>query len=252
MSNLDRTTNSDVWHVQLASGDVLIMSLDELDDAFNGGLIHEDTYVLQHGSKEWERLGKVAGLDAPEPAPAPKAAPRAQAAAVPTFVLPPTPMSSMRPVVSEISDLDLDEAPFRRRSKKKGLTVAFVGLLVIGGAAFAAVRLGVLRIPANPYFGPQAQAAAAAPALESNIAAAVVPPAQAAPKPSYDLSGLNATPPKLNDEQRRALLEADKVREAKHKTTRTSTPKRSSGPRHHEPTPFHKGGDPHDPLNSAL
>src|SRR6266513_478514 len=62
---MDQTaTDDDVWHVQLASGDVCLMTLDQLDDAFQTGVISENTYLWQEGATGWVTLREVAGLDA--------------------------------------------------------------------------------------------------------------------------------------------------------------------------------------------
>ena len=65
----DQTANdSDLWHVQLASGDVCLMTLDQLDDAFQSGVISENTYLWQEGATGWVTLREVAGLDADDSA----------------------------------------------------------------------------------------------------------------------------------------------------------------------------------------
>src|SRR6185436_10735447 len=58
--------DDDLWHVQLASGDVCLMSLEQLDDAFQTGVISENTYLWQEGATGWVTLREVAGLDADE------------------------------------------------------------------------------------------------------------------------------------------------------------------------------------------
>lgn len=50
------------WHVQLDSKEVRLMTLEQLDEAFQHGLVHEHTYVIQVGSSSWQTLGEVAGL----------------------------------------------------------------------------------------------------------------------------------------------------------------------------------------------
>jgi hypothetical protein len=64
----DQTADSDLWHVQLASGDVCLMTLDQLDDAFQTGVISENTYLWQEGATGWVTLREVAGLDADDSA----------------------------------------------------------------------------------------------------------------------------------------------------------------------------------------
>ena len=67
----------DRYHTQVDAGDVRLFTLDQLDAAFNVGLIHENTYVCLEGGSEWITLGEVAGLGDEEPvsAPFPVAAP---------------------------------------------------------------------------------------------------------------------------------------------------------------------------------
>jgi hypothetical protein len=81
MSEVESTTdqtesNEPLWQVQLASGQVCRMTLELLDDAFQDGLISEDTLIMQDGTTEWVTLRQVAGLDsdAESEAPAPQGA----------------------------------------------------------------------------------------------------------------------------------------------------------------------------------
>ena len=68
MSEVESTTdqtesNEPLWQVQLASGQVCRMTLELLDDAFQDGLITENTLIMQDGTSEWVTLREVAGLD---------------------------------------------------------------------------------------------------------------------------------------------------------------------------------------------
>src|SRR5687768_7839636 len=68
MSEVEPTTdqtegNEPLWQVQLASGQVCRMTLELLDDAFQDGLITENTLIMQDGTTEWVTLRDVAGLD---------------------------------------------------------------------------------------------------------------------------------------------------------------------------------------------
>jgi hypothetical protein len=70
-STMDQTESNDpLWQVQLPSGQVCRMTLELLDDAFQDGLITEDTLIMQDGTTEWVTLREVAGLDAEAEAPA--------------------------------------------------------------------------------------------------------------------------------------------------------------------------------------
>jgi hypothetical protein len=75
MSEVESTTdqtesNEPLWQVQLASGPICRMTLELLDDAFQDGLITEDTLIMQDGTTEWITLREVAGLDSESEAPA--------------------------------------------------------------------------------------------------------------------------------------------------------------------------------------
>jgi hypothetical protein len=66
------TDNEELWYVQMDSGELRELTLDELDEAFNAGLLHENTFVMEVGGTEWQTLADVAGLNDEEP-PAPPA-----------------------------------------------------------------------------------------------------------------------------------------------------------------------------------
>jgi hypothetical protein len=72
MSEVESTTdqtesNEPLWQVQLLSGQICRMTLELLDDAFQDGLITEDTLIMQDGTSEWVTLRAVAGLDSESP-----------------------------------------------------------------------------------------------------------------------------------------------------------------------------------------
>jgi hypothetical protein len=253
----------DLWHVQLPNGDVLVMTLDQLDDAFQKGVIHERSHVLKQGTTTWSTLAAVAGLDEPEavaaPAPvaaAPAPAPVAAAPVAKPFVPVSQPISvppaaySMRPVVSEISDFELDDLHFKPR--KRGRYVALALVAILGGLGFYAHRFGV---------PPQVMAMASKMGIGTSqavadVAAPASPPPAPMPLPSpVTSSAPEPTPTKearLTEEQRRVLLEADKSRASKRKV-RSPAP-RSGSKRPKGPPVFHAGHNPgdHDPLNSAM
>ena len=61
------------WYVQFDSGEVQLMTLEELDAAFDAGEVHENTFVIQVGETEWQTLADVAGLSDEEEAVEPEA-----------------------------------------------------------------------------------------------------------------------------------------------------------------------------------
>jgi hypothetical protein len=54
---------ADLWHVEVTPGNVLVVTLDQLDDAFNQGLVNEQTRVWQDGMACAVPLHELLGLD---------------------------------------------------------------------------------------------------------------------------------------------------------------------------------------------
>ena len=79
-----------VFRVQLPTGHIKKMSLDELDAAYRGSLVDEGSFVLTEGSTQWTTLGELLEA-ADEPPPATAA----------TSLAPP-------PVVTDLADIPID------------------------------------------------------------------------------------------------------------------------------------------------
>jgi hypothetical protein len=298
MSYYDGTDSaeSDLWHVQLASGEVCTMTLDLLDDAFQDGIINEQTYVWQEGSPDWVTLGEVAGLDAVDAEPAVIMSSTGAGfsdSTWPTTVIAPTyPSTSMdprvlahaqtlqpystAPVAGDISDIDfdLDGDPFKR--KKSSKLRWLVAAAFIGAIGFGVVKRHELVERYRVYLPPSVAARLAnvpgfAASLNAvplppppaptpppvEVAPAVTPPAPIpAPAPTVNAAPAATTDSRFSDDQKKALLDADKVRADKQKQkqkTRIAAP--SSGPskpRLKSDNPFHNGGNKYDPLNASL
>jgi hypothetical protein len=164
----------DRYHTQIEDGDVRLFTLDQLDAAFNAGLIHENTYVCLEGDTEWLTLGEVAGLGDEEPvsAPVPVAASlpvapvppaRPQLSAAPAYgaiaaspsVIPAAPYSvapsimprSIAPVVNDFSFDDDLEMNAMRPKRRVGKVVAGLAVLALGGLGFAVVQSGGIKLP---------------------------------------------------------------------------------------------------------
>jgi hypothetical protein len=245
----DTPTNNamDFWRVQLASGEVRTLSLDALDDAFQAGVISEDTPVLPPGATAWTKLADAAGLDSDAPVEqnVNSLAPLAVTVAETTGES--TPYSSSNaaarhPVLTDEALMQLaldDESAFK---PKRGRVFAGIGVavLLVGGLGFAATRVS------NAATSASNSLSAGAP----NVAAAAAPPAAIDPS--------NIPGKTLTDEQKAKLAEADKAREAaaaardaqRRKDHPTSTVRR--GPREKSSQPFVNGGNKFDPLNGAL
>ena len=56
---LEADTES-LWHVQLASGEVRVVTLDQLDEAYQEGVVGDDNYVWEDGAgaDSWQTLGE--------------------------------------------------------------------------------------------------------------------------------------------------------------------------------------------------
>lgn len=209
----------DRYYTQVEAGDVRLFTLDQLDAAFNAGLIHENTFVCLEGDSKWLTLAEVAGLGeeeeeapisapqliaAPVPqaqtvfvqqAPAPAAfAPQSYAppsapikSSVPYSVAP-TVAPSLRPVVNDLAlDDDDMEMMAMRRKRPLGKILAGVAVLALGGLGFAVVSGGGIRLPKLADGVSQASAASLSgsslKAAEAAKPAPVTTPAPEAAKP---------------------------------------------------------------------
>jgi hypothetical protein len=196
----------DRYHTQIEAGDVRLFTLDQLDAAFNAGLIHENTYVCLEGSSEWLTLGEVAGLSDEEPvsAPVPVAQPVPQArAAAPAWgvaaspsVIPAAPYSvapmvmprSIAPVTNDLSFDDDYEMMAMRPKRRAGKIVAGLAVLALGGLGFAVVQSGGIKLPKLNLDNNVSQASAASLTV-SNLnnsqpaSKPVTPPVVETPKP---------------------------------------------------------------------
>jgi hypothetical protein len=191
----------DRYHTQVEDGDVRLFTLDQLDAAFNAGLIHENTYVCLEGNTEWLTLGEVAGLGDEEPvsAPVPVAAPvphARQLSAAPTYgavaaspsVIPTAPYSvapmvmprSIAPVVNDFSFDDDFEMNAMRPKRRAGKVIAGLAVLALGGLGFAVVQSGGIKLP-NLKLDPSVGQASAASLTMSGLKDSPKPSPQAAP-----------------------------------------------------------------------
>lgn len=194
----------DRYYTQVEAGDVRLFTLDQLDAAFNAGLIHENTYVCLEGDSTWLTLAEVAGLgdEEPEappasgPAPVPYSGVAASSSVMPSTVMP-SPFSSpyyvapsIAPVVNDLA-LDDDEidAMSMRPKRRMGKVMAGLAVLALGGLGFAVVQSGGLRGVKLPMgldkaLGQSAAASMSLPKQTTTPALKEIPRAPAeAPKP---------------------------------------------------------------------
>jgi GYF domain 2 len=208
--------DSDLWHVQLASGEVCTMTLDLLDDAFQDGIISEQTFVWQEGSPNWTTLGEVAGLDAVDSEAAvlmSSSSSGYESSPWPSTVIsatyPPTSLDprdlanpysltpySTAPVAGDITDIDFDVDSVTFRPRKRSKLRWLLAAAFIGAIGFGAVKRNELAHRYRVYLPPSVAAKLArvpmfAAALRAEptpspvqVAAPTPPPVQvAAPTP---------------------------------------------------------------------
>jgi hypothetical protein len=248
---------NELWRVQLGTGEVRMMTIDDLDRAFDSGFIHSRTNVLPPGSFTWTTLGEAAGLEDEQPAyveQTPSLAPMAIAGG--NYSLPQIP--SYQPYA--LSSMGLDDDDLYPKKSKKGVVAGFMIAAVIGTAAFlfqTGKLKGLESAIASTHTESKVATATLAPAAEQKLPEAAKPEA---PKPAADSA-------KITDDMKKKLLDADKEREAKLKAKAEKAGKNvkrrlrggggnadgnaNSG----APTKEHKmveGGDKYDPLNGSI
>ncbi|HVY28397.1 MAG TPA: DUF4339 domain-containing protein [Polyangiaceae bacterium] len=211
MSNaaVDQDEAEDRYYTQVDAGDVRLFTLDQLDAAFNAGLIHENTYVCLEGSSEWLTLAEVAGLGEEEPvsAPQPVAQPVPQYAAYAAPQVTSAPYSvapivapSIRPVTSDLSFDDDFEMMAMRPKRRIGKVLAGVAVLGLAGLGFAVVQSGGLKLPKLDLGASNGQAAAASLTLSSlKDSTQAAPQPVIAPTPTPAPEAAKPEPPKAEE-----------------------------------------------------
>lgn len=236
--------NDEIWFVQLEGGAVRALTLDELDEAYQAGTIDEATLVRRDDSTRWHTLAAVLGGEASEAHP-PSTMHESMASLSPiatsvTDVMPastpPVALDALdAPRATAIDDDDLTPPAFGAGRKRAAVIGAVAVVGVLGAVAFTAVRMG----------GPSDAFKAAS--LASKL------PVPAAPAAQPDQDQAADAGPRFSEEQRRALADLDKKREAEMAAKRSQ---RASAPGPSKPIkmgdPFKKGGSKFDPLNGSL
>ena len=268
----------DRWYVNVGSDDVRMMTLDELVDAFENGVISRETLVVEVGGNEWQPLKEVADLGDEDPVPA--AAPVQQARPAPQTSWPPqavsresawppasawdsvapaaaakqvlsrapisTGLNSTIPVVQDL-DLDLPAQSFKSGKGKSIAIFAALAVLVAGGIGFAATQSG--GVASSPVPVP-----AAAPKLPDSTPTPYSSPSKEETTTSPSTEAKDSDD-RLSDDQKKALLTQDKDREGK-KRTRAAVPRSGGGgnsaPRGGGNAVFKANGNANDPLNPTL
>lgn len=158
----------EAWQVELPSGDILTVSLDDLDAAFADGHVTERTRVRRVGEPTWTTLACAAGLEAPAPK---SSAPRVDPFVVPTPAIPIAP-SSMAPLALDVDD----EPPFAPKRRPVGIVLG-----ICAACAALILSAGIVSAVSAP---PKLASAAATNALAANgKTGAALPVATPAPEP---------------------------------------------------------------------
>jgi hypothetical protein len=286
----------DRWYVNVGSDDVRMMTLDELVDAFENGVITRETLVVEVGGNEWQPLKDVADLGEEEPVPA--AAPVSSAAPTARNALPTRPVAAAKPAVQAswppqavsresawppaaawdsvapaaapkqllssaplsavpnstipvVQDLDLDfpEQSFKSGGKKKVAVFAALAVAVVGGIGFAATQSG------GPVSSPVPVPAAAPKLPDPTPTPYSKPAAEETTTTTTASTEAKDSEERLSDEQKKALLSADKDRDSKKRSRAVSAPRSGGGSR--APSGggnavFKASGNANDPLNPTL
>lgn len=233
------TQHDELWRVQLASGEMRVLTLDALDEAFQSGAIDGDTKVLAPGAMGWAKLSDVAGLEAAEEPPVSEGIPSLSpmAADIPQSraSLEALDLSAYDPSPRVSPDFVIDENALKSSKGKVGAMLG-VGVIAVVGLLFAGAKLAG-----------NMEGVATANAMR--------PSAAGAPPAAVDVMDIEARAKQLSEDQKRRLLEADKSRETTRKA-KAGAPaaggQAPARPRGEKGAPFVNGGDKFDPLNGAL
>ncbi len=222
--SIDVTSGNDLelWHVQIGGG-VRTMTLDELDQAFQSGVIHERTMVLRSGALHWTTLGDVAGIDEHPNSIAPVATDVSS-----NVIIPPLPAPSF-----DVSFGTEELRVFRPKRRIGRAVFAALAMSLVAGAVFGVKSYGPDRLQAKltavtslvkPKDGESARTAAIVPAAvaEPQTASASLPPPtpvdslpSATPAAaSVSVDSLPSAPPEKADKKRKKSTEPSKRRAA--------------------------------------
>jgi hypothetical protein len=159
MSDVDA---SEDYVVKLPSGEARIMTIDEIDQAFEAGRIDRWTPILAPDASDWSNLAKLADLGDEAEA---------------FWTASPEEPNSIAPTAVRLDDdLELDGVPRPRRVRRAAIAVAMACVLA-GGLGVGAHALRRSRTSNDASSGAEAVAAAAvAPPAEASVAAPVPAP----------------------------------------------------------------------------
>ena len=286
---MQSSETEDRWYVDVG-GTPKMMTLDELVEAFEGGIITAQTLVTEVGGSEWKPLKEVADLGDDEEAPASVPAPvvHAQSLAPAVPVLPPIqrrpapsafPPASSResawppaaawsqaPVASRPSAAPIPSGPVSTIPVVQDLSAALDDdmpfkksrsklPLILAAAVVVLGGVGFAAMKSGVAAPAPVAVPAAAPIEFQKTVVTPIPTSEpAAPAPAAAAeSEKSEAKSGINEDTKAKLLAADKEREAKKKSSRG----RARGAVRSKSSGssggvFRSGGDASDPLNSKL
>jgi hypothetical protein len=218
----------DTWLVQLASGDVRMMDLDQLDEAFQNGTVDENTLVRRDGASKWVKLSEELGDHTHEHEPAPTPAPASIPAPAPVSVAPkPQTTASTAPVVADVlsaHDAHEELEAALRSARRRRWVIGSVMATAVLGALGAVTVVNVMRMRAH------------GPVIAEIPTVHVAAPSDPEPEETTKTTD--------NKDANRARRHRNRAAQGTGGTT-TSDDKPAS-------TVFQNGGDQYDPLNGKL
>lgn len=250
----------ELWHVQLG-GTVRTMTLDELDRAFQSGVIDERTMVLKAGALHWTTLGDIAGIDDQPNSIAPMATDIASS----NLVFPPLPSFDVSLGTEEL-------AAFRPKRRLGRALTAVAAVALVAGAAFGVKTYGADKLQEKLASvtalvkrdgGASARTAAGVPAPVTDPAAAPaehktsvtapaslpstpvesLPPAKPAAAAVVSIDSLPSAPPAAEKTDKKHKRHGDAPR-------RKAAPAKAKSRASSDPT--QRGSGQFDPLNGSL
>lgn len=262
----------ELWHVQLG-GAVRTMTLDELDRAFQSGVIDERTMVLKAGALRWTTLGELAGLESQAPPP-----PQAGSLGAAVRVVDEQP-NSIAPMATDIASSNLVLPPppaprfdvsfgteelrvFRPKRRVGRALGAIAAVAVVASTLFGVKSYGTDKLEAKlasvssllKKNGENARSAAgaAAPTADPASAPASSPPATPveelpSAKPGdagVSIDSLPPAPPVTEKADRKHRKGSE------HAPKRKTAPRKASAKASSDPT--RRGSGPFDPLDGKL
>lgn len=229
---------SEIWYVRSSAGSIRAMTLDELDAAFKADEVGAETFVRKEGTREWATLGHLAGLETPD-----------------EVALAPDRLSFAH------------DPPARERSGFLGTAAAVIAAAVLGAALTASTHVakddaaekaktsfatggGAMLERPLPMAAAAINQASIAPARRParGLARPALPAKRSAAVAKPEATKPEATKPEAARPEAAKAKDPGRAVLDQLRSTASTKPVSATV----ESSPFHEGGDEHDPLNGKL